>query len=193
MANRQLKNEIYQYIKKRCQNGIPPTIREICGDLGIKSTSTAHKYVSQLVEDGAIEKDPNMTRTLKIPGASSAMIPLVGTITAGQPITAIENVIDYIPFTPPKSSDKELFALKVRGDSMIEAGIFDGDVVIVEKTPVAENGEIVAALIDDSATVKTFYKENGRYRLQPENPNLEPIYVDEVSILGKVKASIRYF
>ena len=190
---RNYNEEIYQYIQQRCQDGIPPTIREICKDLGIKSTSTAHKYVSILVEQGLVEKDSNLTRTLRIPGSDATLIPLVGTITAGEPITAIQNIETYIPFSSSFSRNKEHFALKVRGESMIEAGIFDGDVVIIEKTPVAENGEIVAALIDDEATIKTFYKENGGYRLQPENPTMDPILVDHVEILGKVKASIRYF
>ena len=192
MTNQKLE-QIYNYIKQRCQEGIPPTIREICGALGIKSTSTAHKYVGQLVEMVAIEKDPNLTRTLKIPHMNTALVPVIGKITAGQPITAIEQIEGYIPFTPPHSADKQLFALNVQGDSMIEAGIFDGDVVIVEQTPVARDGDIVAALIDDSATIKRFYKENGGYRLQPENSTMDPIYTDTLSILGKVTASIRYF
>ena len=192
MKNYQLMEDIFNYIKDRCQHGVPPTIREICRDLKIKSTSTAHKYVNLLAESGAIEKDSNLTRTLKIAGTDTALIPLVGTITAGQPITAVQNIDGYIPF-PSTSTDKELFALKVRGDSMIDVGIFDQDVVVVEQTPVASNGEIVAVLIGDEATVKRFYREDGHYRLQPENQTMEPIYADQVEILGKITALIRYF
>lgn len=192
--NTELMERIFYYIKKRNQEGVPPTIREICKDLGVKSTSTAHKYVELLANKGMIEKNDKLTRAITIPGMKSAMVPLVGVITAGQPITAIENIESYIPFTPTDSYDKDMFALRVRGDSMIEAGIFDGDIVIIEQTSTAENGDYVAALIDhEEATVKTFYKEKNKIRLQPENSNLEPIYADNVEILGKVKASIRYF
>lgn len=191
--NTELMEGIYAYIKKRNQKGVPPTIREICRELGIKSTSTAHKYVSILVDQGAIEKDSRLTRTLTIPGMRSTMVPLVGVITAGVPITAIQNIESYIPFSPPDSDNKELFALRVRGDSMIDAGIFEDDIVIIEKDTVAENGDYVAALIGDEATVKTFYKETSRIRLQPENPNYDPIYADDLTILGTVKSLVRNF
>ena len=121
-------------------------------------------------------------------------IPLVGTVAAGVPITAIENITDYVSFLPSRHYDGELFALRVRGESMINIGIYDGDIVIVEQTPVAENGEVVVALVDRSeATVKTFYKEDRHYRLQPENDEMEPIIVEEVEILGRVVSLIRYF
>ena len=124
---------------------------------------------------------------------NTTKVPLVGTVTAGMPILAVEQIEGYISYSGPASKDKPLFALHIRGESMINAGILDGDIVIVEKTPVAENGEIVVALIEDEATVKTFYKENGHFRLQPENDTMDPIIVDEVIILGKVKALTRYF
>lgn len=191
--NTELMEGIYAYIKKRNQKGVPPTIREICRELGIKSTSTAHKYVSILVDQGVIEKDSKLTRTLTIPGMRSTMVPLVGVITAGVPITAIQNIESYIPFSLPDSDDEELFALRVRGDSMIDAGIFEDDIVIIEKNTVAENGDYVVALIGDEATVKTFYKETSRIRLQPENPNYDPIYADDLTILGTVKSLVRNF
>ncbi|MDO4364783.1 MAG: transcriptional repressor LexA, partial [Clostridia bacterium] len=154
----------------------------------------AQYMLNSLEKAGYIERDPLMKRTVRIKGFDTKAyhVPLVGTVTAGQPILAVESIEDYIP-VPVKNKGKNMFALKVRGDSMINAGILDGDTVIVEKTPVAANGEIVVALIGDEATVKRFYKEKGHFRLQPENDVYEPIIVKEVSILGKVNMVIRKY
>lgn len=186
------KRRVFEYIKERIEDGIAPTVREICADLNIRSTSTAARYVNALVEEGYLEKfDGN--RAIKLAGKSSTKIPLVGTITAGQPITAVEDITDYVNFDKNKNYTGELFALKVRGESMINAAILDGDIVVIEKTSVARNGEIVAAMVGgEEATVKTFYKEDGHYRLQPENDTMDPIIVDECEIIGRVVSLIRY-
>ncbi len=185
---------VYEYISKRIEEGYAPTVREICSEFGFRSTSTAHKCIRNLMEAGLVEKGSNQNRALRLAGGGAGKrIPLLGTVTAGQPITAIEEITDYINFTADKNYSNRLFALKVRGESMINAAILDGDIVVVEQTPVAENGEIVVALVNgEDATVKRFYKENGHYRLQPENDFMEPIIVDECSIIGKVVAVIRY-
>ncbi|MFA5658710.1 MAG: transcriptional repressor LexA, partial [Oscillospiraceae bacterium] len=146
-----------------------------------------------LVEHGLIEKENNRNRAIRLAGRSATRVPLMGTVAAGQPITAVEDITDYISFHEDRHYANPLFALKIRGESMIEAGILNGDIVIVEQTRYARNGEIIVALVDgDEATVKTFYKEKGHYRLQPENEAMEPIIVDEVLILGKVVAVLRY-
>lgn len=184
---------VFDFIKKRLEDGFAPTVREICDEFGYKSTSTAHRRIQALTDAGLIEKGSNQNRAIRIAGSSSMKIPLVGTVTAGQPITAIQDVTDYISFSPNKNYSEEIFALKVRGESMINIGILDGDIVVVERTTYAENGDIVVALVDnEEATVKRFYKENGHYRLQPENDTMEPIIVDNVSIAGKVIAVMRY-
>ncbi|MDO5125013.1 MAG: transcriptional repressor LexA [Ruminococcus sp.] len=187
------ERKVFGYIKQRLDEGYPPTVREICAEFGFKSTSTAHRYIASLTEKGLLEKGTNQNRAIKLVGSSGMRVPVVGTVTAGQPITAIEDITGYINFQPEKRYANQLFALKVRGDSMINAAILDGDVVIVEQTPVAENGEIVVAMVEsDSATVKRFYKEDGHFRLQPENDNMDPIIVEQVDILGKVVAVLRY-
>lgn len=186
--------KILSYIQSRSVGDIPPTVREICRDLNIKSTSTVHKYIGQLVDEGYLQKIDGQNRTLRLPTSPSANVPVIGTVTAGIPITAVENIDGYVTYTGYSGDPKNLFALHVRGDSMINAGILDGDIVIVRRTPVAENGQIVVALIDnEEATVKRFYKENGHFRLQPENDDYEPIILTEVAILGKVIASIREY
>lgn len=186
--------KIYKYINERSENDVVPTIREICNALSIKSTSTVHKYINELVDAGLIEKLDNQRRAIRLSGRNAVKIPLVGVVTAGIPITAIENVDEYIPFCSQKSHSGELFALKVRGDSMFDAGIYDGDIAVIEKTPVAQNGEIVVAMIGgEEATLKTFYKENGHFRLQPQNDDYEPIIIDEVEIVGKLVSIIRYY
>lgn len=174
--------------------GVAPSVREICNFMGFKSTSTVQYHLNVLEDKGYIERDSNMKRTLRLinRGPRASYVPLVGTVTAGEPILAIQSIEGYIPI-PPHNNAKNLFALRIKGDSMINAGILDGDVVIVDRTPVADNGEIVVALIDDEATVKRFYKENGYFRLQPENDNYEPIIVDELTVLGKVKMVIRNY
>lgn len=187
------EQRVFEYIKDRASEGQIPSIREICRDLDIRSTSTAARYVNHLVDQGLLEKVDGCNRSIKLAGKSATKIPLVGTITAGQPITAVQDITEYINFHEEKNYNGELFALKVRGESMINAAILNGDIVVVERCPTARNGEIVAALVDgEEATVKTFYKENGHYRLQPENDTMEPIIVDECEILGRVVAVMRY-
>ncbi len=182
---------IREYLDER---GVAPTVREIETAMDYHSPSSAQYMLNNLEKAGYIERDPLMKRTLRIKGYDTKAyhVPLVGTVTAGQPILAVESIEDYIPL-PVKNKGKDMFALKVKGDSMINAGILDGDTVIVEQTPVAANGEIVVALIGDEATVKRFYKENGHFRLQPENDAYEPIIAAEVSVLGKVNMVVRKY
>lgn len=183
---------ILNYITDRAGDGIPPTVREICSELSIKSTSTAHKYLRSLEAKGYIQMGDNTNRSIRLNKSRSVNVPLVGAVAAGQPILAAEMVEDYIPFITQHGDGKDLFALRVRGESMINAGILNDDIIIVKRTPVARNGEIVVALIEDEATVKTFYKESGHFRLQPENDTMEPIIVNEVAVLGKVVSLIRF-
>lgn len=184
---------VFEFIKDRIEEGYSPTVREICAEFGFKSTSTAHRYINNLTAKGLLEKGNNQNRAIRLTGGNGMKIPLVGTVTAGIPITVIEEITDYISFQPARHYSNPLFALKVRGESMINAAILDGDMVVIEQTPYAENGDIVCALVDnESATIKTFYKEDGHYRLQPENDTMDPIIVDEVKILGKVVGVVRY-
>lgn len=189
------QTEVFNFIKSYIdENGVAPSVREIAKAVGVSSPSTIQHHIVSLIDKGYLEKgDANQKRTLKIAKRSNTAqyVPLLGTVTAGNPILAIESIEDYIP--APVGGGKEHFALRVRGDSMINAAIENGDIVIVERTPVAENGDIVVALIEDEATVKRFYKENGHFRLQPENPDYEPIIVDELAVLGKVTALIRQY
>ncbi len=186
--------EVFNYIKSRLSEGMSPSVREIMDAMGFKSTSTAHRYIEALVHEGLIEKTGNLNRTLRLPNCGSTSVPIIGTVTAGQPITAIEDITGYVGFEAQGHDPQDLFALKIRGESMINAGILDGDIVIIEKRCYAENGEIVVALVEgNDATVKTFYKENGHFRLQPENDTMEPIILDEVEILGKVIGLKRYY
>ncbi len=191
------QKKIYEFLTERMQNGVPPTVREICAAVGLRSTSSVQANLIALEKAGYIQRgDPKCKRSIRVMGPDAdngTRVPILGTVTAGQPILAIEQIEGYVNYNGNVSSDKVLFALHVRGESMINVGILSGDIVIVEKTPVAENGDIVVALIGDEATVKTFYKEKGHFRLQPENDAMEPIIVDEVVILGKVKALTRYF
>ena len=184
---------VFEFIKDRIEEGYPPTVREICAEFGFKSTSTAHRYINNLTAKCLLEKGNNQNRAIRLTGGNGMKIPLVGTVTAGIPITAIEEITDYISFQPARHYSNPLFALKVRGESMINAAILDGDMVVIEQTPYAENGDIVCALVDnESATIKTFYKEDGHFRLQPENDTMDPIIVDDVKILGKVVGVVRY-
>ena len=192
---------IYEYIKETIEkNGYSPSVRDIRSDLGIKSTSTVHVYINRLEEKGLIYKQNGKSRTLRIEGQVAneekwIEVPVIGSVTAGVPILAVENVEGSVFFSPNKPiGDKgRLFALRVKGESMIDAGILDGDTVIAEQTPIAENGDTVIALLGDEATVKEFYRENGHFRLQPRNKNMEPIIADDVSILGKVVSCVRYY
>lgn len=185
--------QILDYIRDRIDEGLPPSVREICAALDIKSTSTAHKYLQELQERGLIEKGNRLNRAITLPDDRSVRVPLLGTVTAGQPILAVEEVEGYIPLRSHSLRSRDLFALRVRGESMIQAGILDGDIVIIRRTPTAENGDIVVALVEEEATVKRFYKENGHYRLQPENDSMEPIIVDSVVILGRVISLLREY
>lgn len=188
------QQEIFDYIKEViAERGVAPSVREIADAVELRSTSSVQYNLNALENAGYIKRDANLKRTIRLCGTAEnvAHIPLVGTVTAGMPILATEQIEDYIALSGV--SGNGLFALKVKGESMINAGIFDGDIIIVEQTPVAKNGEIVVALIEDEATVKTFYKENGHFRLQPENDTFEPIIVDECAILGRVKTLIRSY
>lgn len=188
------QQEILEYIKETIlKKGYPPAVREICEAVNLKSTSSVHSHLETLERNGYIRRDPTKPRTIEIiddcfnlARREVVNVPLLGTVAAGMPLLAQENIENYFPIPTEMLPDKEVFMLRVKGDSMIEAGIFNSDLIFVEKTVTAENGEIVVALLDDSATVKRFYKENGHYRLQPENSSMEPIIVDEVQILGKV-------
>ena len=194
------QSEILEYIKEEILNkGYPPAVREICNAVHLKSTSSVHSHLETLEKNGYIRRDPTKPRAIEILDDSfnltrreMVQIPIVGHVAAGEPVLAQENIEDYYPVpTEYISSNKELFMLKVQGESMINAGILDGDYVIVEKQATAENGDMVVALIDDGATVKTFYREEGVIRLQPENDFMEPIIVDSCEIIGKVIGLIR--
>ena len=188
------QQEILEYIKETIlKKGYPPAVREICEAVKLKSTSSVHSHLETLEKNGYIRRDPTKPRTIEIiddcfnlARREVVNVPLIGTVAAGTPLLAQENIETYFPIPSELLPNKENYMLKVKGDSMIEAGIFNGDQILVEKTNTAENGEIVVALLDDSATVKRFYREDGHYRLQPENASMEPIFVEEVQILGKV-------
>lgn len=197
MSKREEKRaEILEFVTRRMtEDGYVPSVREICNAVGLSSPATVHYHLNQLCEEGLIEKEPNKKRVMRIPGSSSGnfvKIPVLGRVTAGLPILAQQNVEDYIQAPAEQIRGRETFALTVRGDSMVNAGIFSGDVIIVQRTPVAEDGEIVVALLGEEATVKRFYRDGKRIRLQPENDAYAPIYADEVQILGKVIALHRY-
>lgn len=185
---------VFNYINEyNAANGYSPTVREICAKLNIKSTASAYYYLEKLKEEGWLNKSPNKNRAVSFKKTSSINIPLIGTVTAGQPIFAYENYEDYYSFPANSFKGSELFMLNVQGTSMIDAGIQDGDKIIVRKQDSAENGDIVVALIDDSATVKRFYKKDGYFVLHPENESLADIIVNEVTILGKVIGLVRSF
>ena len=190
-----IQQRIYEFLLERAKDNMTPSVREIGAAVGLRSTSSVQANLDALEASGYIQRPPMLKRCIKIVGQAENVthVPVLGTVTAGMPILAVEEIEGYLPFSMQGAQDKELFALKVKGESMIRAGILDGDIVIVERTPAARNGEIVVALIGDEATVKTFYKENGHFRLQPENETYEPIIVNEVIILGKVIASYRYY
>lgn len=202
MSKEQLSDkqqQILEFIKQRIlEKGYPPAVREICEAVHLRSTSSVHSHLETLERKGYIRRDPTKPRAIEIMNDDFNLsrreiinIPIVGTITAGEPILAVENIEDYFPVLPDFIKNKDTFMLHVRGESMINAGILDGDMVVVEQQNTASNGDMVVAMIDDSATVKTFYKEDGYYRLQPENDTMEPIIVNEVSIIGKVIALYR--
>ena len=188
------QQEILEYIKETIlKKGYPPAVREICEAVHLKSTSSVHSHLETLEEKGYIRRDPTKPRTIEIiddcfnlTRREVVNVPLVGTMAAGVPLLAEENIENYYPIPVELLPNAETFMLNVKGNSMINAGIFDGDQLIVERCSTAYDGEIVVALVDDSATVKRFYKEDGYYRLQPENDEMDPIIVDHLEILGKV-------
>ena len=188
------QREILEYIRDTIlAKGYPPAVREICEAVHLKSTSSVHSHLETLEKNGYIRRDPTKPRTIEILDDDFALtrremvnVPVIGTVAAGMPILAEENIEDYMPIPVEMLPNKEVFMLKVKGESMIDAGIFNNDRVIVAKQDTAMNGEMVVALIEDSATVKTFYKEDGHFRLQPENASMDPIIVNDVQILGKV-------
>lgn len=194
------QREILEYIKAQIlERGFPPAVRDICEAVNLKSTSSVHSHLETLEKNGYIRRDPTKPRAIEIMDdefnlmrREMANVPIVGQVAAGEPILAEQNIIDYFPIPVDFMPNNESFLLKVKGESMINAGILDGDFVLVEKRPNASNGEMVVALVDDSATVKTFYKENGYYRLQPENDDMDPIIVDNCEIVGKVFGVFRF-
>lgn len=192
VSNSTKQLQIYEFIKSYInEKGYPPSVREICAAVGLSSTSTVHGHLERLEKKGLIKRDPSKPRTIeiveKITKKEIVNIPVIGTITAGQPILAEENIEDYFPLPIEQlKSNKEIFMLHVKGNSMIEAGIHDGDLAIIEKTNYADNGTIVVALIDNEATLKKFYKEKNHIRLQPENSSMSPIIVDDCIIIGKL-------
>ena len=195
------QQEILEYIKNTIlKKGYPPAVRDICEAVKLKSTSSVHSHLETLEKNGYIRRDPTKPRAIEIMDDSFNLsrrevvnVPMVGTVAAGQPILAQEHIEGYFPIPAEYMPNTDCFMLKVKGESMINAGIFDGDYIMVRQQNVASNGDMIVALVDDSATVKTFYKENGHYRLQPENDSMDPIIVDDVQILGKVCGVFRIF
>jgi len=197
---RDKQSEIYKFLKTYTENkGYPPSVREICEAVDLKSTSTVHGHLKRLEKKGFIKRDPTKPRALEIVELNAAKremlnIPIVGKVTAGTPILATQNIEDSFPIPIEYiKHDRELFMLKVSGESMIDAGINDGDLAIIEQCTTALNGEIIVALIENEATIKRFFKENGHVRLQPENSTMEPIIVDDCAILGKLVGLFRAY
>ncbi len=196
----QKQSEILEYIKSEILRvGYPPAVREICEAVNLKSTSSVHSHLETLEKNGYIRRDPTKPRAIEIIDDSFNLtrrevvnVPMVGHVAAGEPILAEQNISDYFPIPMEYMPNNETFMLTVKGESMVNVGIYDGDYVLVEKRATASNGEIIVALVDDSATVKTFYKENGYFRLQPENDFMDPIIVPHCEILGKVIGVFRF-
>lgn len=195
------QREILEYIKQEIlQRGYPPAVREICEAVHLKSTSSVHSHLETLEKNGYIRRDPTKPRAIEILDDEFNLtrrevvnVPMIGRVAAGEPILAEQNIQDYFPIPIEYMPNSESFMLKVKGESMINAGILNGDTVLVQRQSSAQNGDMVVALVDDSATVKTFYKEDGHYRLQPENDTMEPIIVENCEILGKVFGVFRFF
>jgi len=189
---KQILDYIHNFFRER---GYPPSVREICAATNLKSTATVHDYLVQLEKKGYIKRDPQKPRAIEIMNVIANKdlidVPLIGKVTAGEPILAQENIESVFPLPKEMLPDAEVFMLSVKGDSMINAGIFSGDYVLVQSTNTAENGDIVVALLDDEATIKRFYKETDYIRLQPENPSMAPIIVKDLKILGKVVGLFR--
>ncbi|HIT59961.1 MAG TPA: transcriptional repressor LexA [Candidatus Fimousia stercorigallinarum] len=194
------QSEILEYIKEQIlEKGYPPAVREICKAVNLKSTSSVHSHLETLEKNGYIRRDPTKPRAIEIIDDTFNLmrrevsnVPIIGHVAAGQPILAQEYIEDYFTIPTSYMPNKETFMLTVQGDSMVNIGIYDGDYVLVEEGNTASNGDIVVALVDDGATVKRFFKEDGYYRLQPENDHMEPIIVQEASILGKVIGVFRF-
>lgn len=195
------QREILEYMKKEILNrGYPPTVRDICEAVKLKSTSSVHSHLETLEKNGYIRRDPTKPRAIEIIDDNFNLtrremtnVPIIGRVAAGQPILAVENIESYFPIPTEYMPNAEAFILKVKGESMINAGIQDGDNILVEKCSTAHNGDMVVALVDDSATVKTFYKEEDHIRLQPENDTMDPILVPDCQVLGKVFGVFRFF
>ena len=195
------QREILEYIKAEILNkGYPPAVREICEAVKLKSTSSVHAHLETLEKNGYIRRDPTKPRAIEIVDENFNLtrremvnVPIVGKVAAGEPILAVENIENYFPIPAEFMPNEQTFILQVQGESMVNAGILDGDYILVEQQTTANDGDMVVALVDDSATVKTFYKENGYYRLQPENDFMEPIIVSDVMIMGKVIGTFRFF
>ena len=194
------QSEILEYIKAQIlERGFPPAVREICEAVHLKSTSSVHSHLETLEKNGYIRRDPTKPRAIEILDESfnltrreMAQVPIIGRVAEGEPLLAEQNIEDYFPIPVERLPNNQTFLLRVRGDSMVNVGILDGDYILVEQRPTAENGEIVVALVEDGATVKRFFKEDGHYRLQPENDAMDPIIVDEVTILGKMIGLLRF-
>ncbi len=193
----QNQQRILDFIKSEIEDkGYPPSVREICAAVGLRSTSTVHAHLNHLEAQGLIRRDSTKPRALEVLDGSHARgrsVPLVGRVTAGMPILAVENIEDYLMLPQNLLGKDDIFCLRVQGDSMIEAGILDGDIVVLRQQDSAENGDIGVALVEDEATLKRIFYEDGRVRLQPENSAMKPIYVDRAAVLGKLLALIRQF
>ena len=195
------QREILEYMKKEILNkGYPPTVRDICEAVNLKSTSSVHSHLETLEKNGYIRRDPTKPRAIEIIDENFNLtrremvnVPIVGRVAAGEPILAVENIESYFPIPMEYMPNAESFMLKVKGESMINAGIFDGDNILVQKCDDARNGDMVVALVEDSATVKTFYKEGDHIRLQPENDTMDPIIVPDCKIVGKVFGVFRFW
>lgn len=195
------QKEILEFLKNEILNkGYPPSVREICEAVNLKSTSSVFSHLEKLEKNGYIRRDPTKPRAIEILDENFNLtrrevvnVPLVGTVAAGTPLLAVQNIDNYFPIPAEYMPNQESFMLKVKGESMIDAGIFNGDIIMVERTNSVKNGDMVVALVDDSATVKTFYKEDGHIRLQPENDSMDPIIVPDCQILGVVFGVFRFF
>ncbi len=194
------QSEVLEYIKEQIlSRGYPPAVREICEAVNLKSTSSVHSHLETLEKNGYIRRDPTKPRAIEIIDDTFNLtrrevvnVPLIGNVAAGEPLLAQESIENYFPIPMEFMPNSETFMLRIKGESMINAGILDGDMVLVQKTNVVKNGDMAVALIEDGATVKTFYKENGHIRLQPENDNMSPIIVEETTVLGKVIGVFRF-
>ena len=191
------QQRILDYIKREIDSkGYPPSVREICAAVGLKSTSTVHAHLNHLEEQGLIRRDPTKPRALEVTDGTQARgrsVPLVGRVTAGMPILAVENIEDYLMLPQSMVGRDEIFCLRVQGESMIDMGILDGDIAVLRRQQSADNGDVVVALVEDEATLKRIFYEKGHVRLQPENRTMDPIIVPDAQVLGKLVALVRQF